>query len=424
MFIMRLSFLCVAVCSLYGGETHVHSPKELQQAFIDQVQALPKPCRPSYKSWHKEDDIYAAYNASLKTLISAAVAIDPTLLNIPVDDKGNTFLHCVTTDGLSEGYLCHLIEWCSQLGADICKVNHAGKLSIDNVYNHVCCGDFSQCRGAIYALMKKDLQQKITQGLTADEQRIAQLLVTERKKITTFTQVMEDPQLCKLPRDEQLKIAYFKGYLNAQLRTHFINTIPHFDDEKIVEHIACMRWLLQHGAHADSTGSHDKRELLSQLLFPRYYAEHYVPLAELLLEHGVDVEGDNKNHTQLGFLARSRFDRADQIAIPSLLVLLMRRYGADIDACREEGVSARQLVSHNATWLFHHARPEDYRLFCQAWDFKDPYAQAPQPLPATASSSTDVCKEAAPTAERARKKKGLKKLLASAHNKFSKRSKK
>lgn len=444
MFSLRSSFLfvLVGICGLCTVARAITPPEELpRQQFIDKVHALGK-----YKSCYTEDwkELQEKYITSIKTLVESTIAVDPALINTPVDAQGNTFLHYVAKSDFTQKRLYNLIRWFAQQGADICRVNYNGELAVDNVYNPVCCGNFTNGRREIYLLMRDNLQAKMEQGLTAQEQRIAELLVAQRKEITTFEDVMEDPGLCLLSRKEQLEIAQFKGYLNAQLRIQFLNMFPYYELEEekaIAQHFASMRWLLQHGAHPNSTGKpHDDRKLLVQLLFPYDYHKHSIPLAELLLEHGADVEGCNRYNTHASYLASVRFGRTDDVVKPSLFVLLLRKYGADINTCREDGISARQLACNKATWLYHHIPPEDFSLFCRAWDLKDPRAAQILPVEQTEvipivstssaqpSSSTDVQEGAAmpdeSSVQRAHKKTGMKALAARMRNKYSKRSKK
>jgi hypothetical protein len=399
----------------------------LQQAFIEQVDTLQLPFK-----WCDEKQQKAG-TASLKAFVESAMRVDPALINSIVDEQANTLLHRVTKSALPEERLCQLIQWFAQKGADICRVNKSGNFAIDNVKTGVCEGNYLDARRHVYQLMFKDVQAKMAQGLSMKEQQRADILVTQRRDIRTVIDVMQHPGLCHLPADELQQIAQFKGYLNAQLRIHFMNLLPCDDipnNAKISQHIACMRWLLQHGAHADSTGEpHDSRKLLDQLLFQDNYHEYSVPLAQLLLEHGA-----GNDSTYLSLLAQDCFGRYN-ITIPAQLVLLFRRFGGDIHACGKEGISACALANHYQNWLYFNAHAEDYALFCQAWDIKK--TQTAKSVPPKyikqssfggTSSSAHMRKKVTSTArlsgEFTRKKSSLKAIVVKARDKYSKRSKK
>lgn len=401
----------------------------LQEAFIEQVGTLQLPFKQC------DEDEHQAY--ALKTLVESAIRIDPALINTPIDDQGNTLLHRVTESELPEEQLCQLIQWFAQKGADICRVNTSGNVAIDNVKVAAGEGNCSDARRQVYQLMLKDVQTKMAQGLTLKEQQRTDILVTQRNDIRTAMDVMQHPGLCHLPADELQQIAQFKGYLNAQLRIHFMNMLPCDDASNILyisDHIACMRWLLQHGAHADSTGEpHDRRKLLMQVLFPDEYHAYAVQLAELLLMHRADVHGTNSRCTYLSMLGRERFGRTN-IMIPAQLVLLLRHYGGNIYTRRKEDISARELVRRYHNWLYFNADAKEYALFCKAWDLET--IPAPKFVPGKCikqssfggtSSSANMRKDATLTARLSgefTRKNSLKAIVVSARKKCSKRSKK
>jgi hypothetical protein len=195
-----------------------------------------------------------------------------------------------------------------------------------------------------------------------------------------------------------------------------------------------MRWFLEHGADPECTGEpHDSRNLLMQVLIPHNYHEYCVPLAQLLLEHGAKVEGDNIYHTRLSTLARYGFSEIDPYdmsspVVPAQLAILLRSFGADMhkrsdDPYLRPNFSAHDYACQSYGWLYNRVPADVFGLFCRAWDFKDPYAPklAPEQDVKTASS-TDTSSE--PAVQPTSKKKGLKKLVAGMRSKYSKQSKK
>jgi hypothetical protein len=434
MIILRLRILLVLILNSLSIPVYATTPLEElpRQQFIEKVHALGVFPKAYSADWQERVKQYAA---SLEALVESVVAVDPALINTPIDAEGNTLLHRITKSDFNREYLYHLIKWFEHKDADICTVNYNGELAIDNVFNGMCQECVSPDRRAIYLLMQKNLQIKMARGLSEQEQRRADILVTQRNEVRSFKDVLRHPGLCHLPAKELLALAQFKGYLNAQLRILFINMLPYYDNKSFAKHVIRMRWLLQHGADPESTGEpHDSRNLLMQLLFPHNYHEHCVPLAQLLLEHGAKVEGDNRYLTRLGSLARHGFREIDPYdmsspIVPAQLAILLRTFGADMHKrCKDHrdhyaryNPSAHDYARDSYSWLYGRVPKDVFGLFCRAWDFKNPYEEHEQD--ATTASSAEVSSSTEASAQLTRKKKSLKAFVAKALT-FTKRSKK